>query len=370
MSIVISGTSGVDSSVEELLREVGKFVHPAKERTLFSLGGRSYYENPASDLLAFFLTPDAEHGFGCLFLSVFMDCMKGDQGSMSFHSVTVGREVETQEGNRIDVLVEGSDWVLVIENKVYHAQVNPFASYETHARKLRGGDQPCFAILSPDGQSARTGWTGVSYKGYCRALRERLAEVTYSVPYSKWHVFAREFILHLENELYTPVMTLDQAAFVEKHADGIEAVKKLDEQYRTFLEEELKRRLSAAIPGNVFTTKVESWAIRCSSPQWDRSNIAFRSEGTGTSRKFQLTVYLIGLSQVQRSKADAEFRQLRPWTEKAWLAWQTQPGFENREDALKELCRLGGIVAALFKAPDDPLPPPPTSVAEDVVKHE
>jgi hypothetical protein len=38
--------------LSRLLMEVGDYVHPEKERTLFTLGGRGYYENPASDIPA------------------------------------------------------------------------------------------------------------------------------------------------------------------------------------------------------------------------------------------------------------------------------------------------------------------------------
>jgi hypothetical protein len=61
-------------AMEACLNEVGKYVRPPKEKTLFPLGGRAYYENPALDLLAFFLRPDAEHGFNGLFLQAFLKC--------------------------------------------------------------------------------------------------------------------------------------------------------------------------------------------------------------------------------------------------------------------------------------------------------
>ena len=108
------------ADIEKLLVEVKAFIQPVKERTLFSLGGRGYYENPASDLLAFFLRPEAEHGFGSLFLQAFLDCMQVSSRDLSFTGVTVSRETQTKEGNRIDLVIQGPDWVLLIENKVYH----------------------------------------------------------------------------------------------------------------------------------------------------------------------------------------------------------------------------------------------------------
>ena len=52
----------MNPDLESFLSDVSNHVAPVKELTVFSVGGRGYYENPTTDLLAFFLRPDAEHG--------------------------------------------------------------------------------------------------------------------------------------------------------------------------------------------------------------------------------------------------------------------------------------------------------------------
>jgi len=137
-------------ALEDFLNEIEKHVPPRKEKTLFSLGGRGHYENPASDLLAFFLKPDAEHGFQAIFLQTFLDCMKVDYKAMRMSDVTVSREDMTEEGSRTDIVVQCKDWVLLIENKIYHIPNNPFDSYEAYGRKLPGGKNLSMGILSPN----------------------------------------------------------------------------------------------------------------------------------------------------------------------------------------------------------------------------
>jgi hypothetical protein len=371
MNTAMIAPNGIEESVTRVLHEVGKFVHPPKERTIFSLGGRSYYENPASDMLAFFLRPEEEHGFGCLFLSAFLDCTaqaetqcatKIDLRSLSFDGLEVHREVETQDRSRIDVLIDAPDWVMVIENKIYHSQVNPFAAYKAHAQTLRGKGNARFAILSPTGESATPGWTGVSYKDYCRALRKRLTEATYNTAYSKWHVFAREFILHLENELYSPAMTPEQANFVELNAERFKAVKDLDSQYRPFLSDQIMRRLSEAILDHIFTLRDEGWAIRCYSVQWGESHIVFQTEPPGASQRFLLRVDTINLSAEQQFKAEAELRPLRPAPARKWVTWRTRDGFTSRDEALTELCRIGKILSEIFRPPSPPPGPLPAEM--------
>ena len=41
----------------ELIKEVTKIELPDLEKTIFSIGGRGHYENPTSDILAFYPIP-------------------------------------------------------------------------------------------------------------------------------------------------------------------------------------------------------------------------------------------------------------------------------------------------------------------------
>ena len=53
----------------ELIKEVTKIELPDLEKTIFSIGGRGHYENPTSDILAFYPNdPEAEHQLGSLVL--------------------------------------------------------------------------------------------------------------------------------------------------------------------------------------------------------------------------------------------------------------------------------------------------------------
>jgi hypothetical protein len=344
------------TALEVFLNEIGKHVPPRKEKTLFSLGGRGYYENPASDLLAFFLKPDAEHGFKALFLQTFLDCMKIDSADMGMADVTVSREEYTVEGNRIDIVVQSPDWVLLIENKIYHIQNNPFDSYTAYGRSLPGGKKRLMmGILSPQGESVPEGWTPVSYQDYCTTLRRRLVEEFFDRTYSKWVVFAREFILHFENELYQPTMNNQDADYVEQHAEQIEQAKKLESDYRDFLSELLKSSLQTAIASHAFRTKAETWGIRCYADKWRYSHLAFLLNFSGKSPEFGVRIYLEDFTPEQKAQALQMFHGMKRDVEgEKCLTWQTQIGFGNRKAAVDELCRLGGLLAELFKSPPIP----------------
>jgi hypothetical protein len=351
------------AALESFLNEVGKHI-PRKEKTLFSLGGRGYYENPASDVLAFFLRPDEEHGFKALFLETFLECMNVVGLEMS--GVKVEREVETGNG-RIDIVVDGPDWLLLIENKIRHDQVNDFADYEAYGRRrLAGSKEPLMAILSPEGKKVIEKWEPVSYQNYCAALRRRLVQVLFDHACTKWAVFAREFILHFENELNQPSMNDNAVEFVEEHTEQIEQATKLASDYRAFLLELLKNRLGDALKNHSFTINNDlEWGLRCYADRWGGSFLAFLPRSSNPDRKFHVRVYLINFTPAQEEQARREFqkeRRMKPGSEGSnCLSWQTQSGFDKRTLAVDELCDLGMVLAGLFKTPTDPVLPSPPS---------
>jgi len=51
-------------NLKQKLEEAKSFFQPEIEKTIFSVGGRGYYENPISDILAFFFNPQEVHGLG------------------------------------------------------------------------------------------------------------------------------------------------------------------------------------------------------------------------------------------------------------------------------------------------------------------
>src|SRR6266542_4219409 len=317
--------------LESLLIEVGKFVIPAKEPSLFAVGGRGYYENPASDLLAFFLKPHAEHRLGDLFLSTFLECMGVDHRQYDLNHVDIKREEWTENENRIDLQILGTDWCLLIENKIYHWEANPFTSYEDNANRL-GKKTKLYSVLSPSGRIKKEGkkedWKGVSYPNYCKALRLKLPEINSYEPYSKWRLFARELILHLENELYNPPMTPEQVDFVEGHAAQIAEVQKLAAQYSEFILGELNRRLNNNAPGFTFDIREEAWRFQCTSPHWGDTEIDLLKP-EGTEQKFSIRVYLKNLSEPQLSNAKTALGHMKqPVIEGPYLYWTSRTGDE------------------------------------------
>lgn len=259
----------VSESMKRLVKEVRKHAIAPKAKTFFSIEGIiGHYENPTSELLCFFLSPNEEHGLGSLFLRAFFTCLGKDSSALNLTDADgCKREVRTRDFKLIDMIVSGSDWVLIIENKIGHWPANPFLSYEKHATRYYPGKNQYFAILSPAGKPELKwpNWEPVSYQNFCDALKVEFAKTGFQHPDSKWQIFAKELILHLENELYDPAMTLttEQRNFVESNLENISHLKQLFDCYTAELRNELTARLQQEIPSRPFRFYDRPWDIAC-----------------------------------------------------------------------------------------------------------
>jgi len=337
--------------LEELLNEVGKYIRPKKEKTLFSLGGRGHYENPVSDLLAFFLDPAEIHGLGPLFLRAFLECLADESLlQLSLDGVKITREESTNNQNRIDLVVRGSGWMLLIENKIYHWVANPLDDYERHFTELNQGTLPILVILSPGGQRHAEKWKGVSYKDYCKRLDHHLQSLQKSNVLSKWMIFAREWILHMENELYTKPMEENAIAFVEKHWKQLKEAQQLAEDYRKFLLQRLPKVLQEALEDPKVSSKDDTWCIRLMGSRWKEANIAWAYPAAHPGEIF-LRVYVNKPNENQLDIAKEAFdaKSMVFGKEGSWCKWQSR-NISTRAEAEKELIDLAKAIARMMSA--------------------
>ena len=350
---------------EQFLTEVPKHVPEPKETTIFSLGGRGYYENPTSDLLAFFLKPDREHRLGNLFLDAFLECLEPGPENHLGPDVSVEREVPTGTGGRMDLVLKGRDGVLLIENKIYHhQQFNPFDEYRKYGEKVRCKRPLLLAVLSPDGRSSHPDWHGVSYRDYCVKISEGLDAVPAGDARSKWWCFAREFVIHLQNELYSPAMMSDQITFAEQHEFQLQEAKKLAVAYRQFLNERLREVLAEKFPDHGIWTKDDGWGIRCKSTPWGNSDIVWWSEVSEKETTYGMNVYLCDPSPKQLELARSRlvgFLVERDW-EEHWQGltchgWKTIGKTSSREEAETELIQIASILDEILHSKSEPSAP-------------
>lgn len=314
--------------LKELISHLKELPNPElPEPTLFSIGGRGYYENPTSDVLAFFCNSEGVHGLGSLVMdALFAALAKLDIDSFAFNDVSLVsepvREVTTKNDKRLDLLLEGNEWVMVIENKIYHQQNNPFETYERHIKKQFPSKTPIYVVLSPNG-GAPEGWISLRYPLLIDSLKENLAQAFISQPLNKWFVLLREFILHMEGIMTGSTMPKETMDYVLANLHEINQAQNLKQKVVSALQQELLQVLQHHFPDEKIDTKIHHWhgypAIRFYFESWDtKSNVVLFLDGR-KDKAFCINYYAYGMAnQAQRDQADASLKEEdcgKPWDE-------------------------------------------------------
>lgn len=128
---------------------------------IFEICNISTRETSISSVLAFFLDPGEVHGFGDLFLKSLLECIECgfsvDEVEFSDIEVETERFIKGEtEGGRADIWIEGSiedkHFAIIIENKIYASENNPFEEIYNKFLKDVNNEYSAFCktiLLSP-----------------------------------------------------------------------------------------------------------------------------------------------------------------------------------------------------------------------------
>lgn len=246
-----------------------------REENIFSVGARGHYENPVSDLLAFFIDPSAAHGMENRVLQALLNCIKQDPDQY-IERIDASlikppeREGVTNNSKRIDLLLESEKWVMLIENKIYHHLNNPLETYAQWANKKFQGKEVILLVLSIEGAKPER-WAGVSWKRFLDELKSVMSNSFSFGELNKWHVLFREYILHLET-LVSPIEYSDKEMdFVFSNLNEIKNLVTLRQDVIKSFQEMLRIKLERVFDSKV-SSGLETWggfpALRFSLSKW------------------------------------------------------------------------------------------------------
>ena len=181
--------------LKALLDEMEPWFLKPVEPNIFSIGGRGHYENPISDILRFFCDGTESHGLDSLVSNALLKALNLDP----FEVIATNREEVTGERKRIDIVLEGHSCVVVIENKIFSGQYNPYGKYKKHIEnkytKNKDGVayKKVYVVLSPTGSvegeaKKDESWQGLSYLALIDSLKSEpiLVQNIMEQPYNKW----------------------------------------------------------------------------------------------------------------------------------------------------------------------------------------
>lgn len=214
---------------EALINKFRALDFTDNELNLFDVGTRGHFENPTTELLSFFLNSAKSHNLDDSFF-------RGLQSAIAQKNIlpnlgvleSVETEVSTQNGKRIDLLVETDTALIVIECKIYHYQNNPFDEYTAFGNeRINKGNQDSTSktlvklVLCLDGNVnaniATDGWYGISYNELVEHIEKSLSQTMFDNPYNKWAFFAKEFLSHLKGLNTMTEINKDELSFLTEN---------------------------------------------------------------------------------------------------------------------------------------------------------
>jgi len=116
--------------ITKLLIDFQKIPKRIRNRTFMEISGYPHYENVCSNILKFYFETENEHNLNDLLLKSLLQSSKCEiDDEYTFENITVEREIATIQNNRLDLLIETDEYIIGIENKIFHFLHNDLTDY-------------------------------------------------------------------------------------------------------------------------------------------------------------------------------------------------------------------------------------------------
>ena len=205
------------------LKNLPKAVN--REPTFMEIAGYPHFENVCSNILAFYLQPSNNHGFGTLFLDVLVTLINEEMVTDG-GDIDVRREELTRNEKRIDLVIESENYIIGIENKIFAGLYNDFCDYSKHLSSLSDGRQVCKVLLSLHlipSSPALCGFYPISYQIFFQKVLTNID--SYSLAVNEPHqTFLLDFIRTIQNLQRVTTMDQQRLEYFRNNYQGITAL--------------------------------------------------------------------------------------------------------------------------------------------------
>jgi hypothetical protein len=211
---------------ESLLKDFEYIPIKKQNLTIMQVAGYPHYENVASNILAFFLNPLGEHNLNDLLLSSLITASIGENSLVS-QNINVIREYPTDLGNRIDLVVQGPNFVIGIENKIRHWLANDLNDYRNTLDLIGSGKRVIKLVLSPNNKKipssilSQNDFIGVTYSELWVAVESKL-EFYRAGSDQKWLFYLLDFMETTKNFSNMTMKLEESDQFFINHNESIE----------------------------------------------------------------------------------------------------------------------------------------------------
>jgi hypothetical protein len=218
------------------LLEKFKTLPPQVRRlpTLLQLSGYPHYENVCSNILRFLFDTAEVHGFENLMLKSLLQC--ANQLALAeriTETEGVYREVVTDSGARIDLVIETEELAIAIENKIFHWLHNDLDDYQKFIEhKYQAKTERLFVVLSLRSESnLPPSYINITYEQFLPVVQANVGHHALNAN-SKYVILLLDFIETIRNLYMKP--TVNEAMF-NLIADNEHQIKELSNEHKKLL---------------------------------------------------------------------------------------------------------------------------------------
>tara|TARA_R110000751_G_scaffold112188_1_gene211006 strand:+ start:12736 stop:13917 length:1182 start_codon:yes stop_codon:yes gene_type:complete len=231
-------------------------------KNMFDILGVQNKETINSRILAYFLDPNEDHGFGTLFfdslLCLLIDIKGKDWNSndysgefqVSTEDTTYYSEEEDQQQKRIDITIKGEDWCIIIENKLYHFLKNPLKSYWQHAKKtslnVTGVVLSLKAMMEDECREHDVSFINITHKSWLDQIQKSL--ILADIDNDTDIIYLREYIKTIESHYqymkHRPTHNALVQGFINQK-DAIASIEKKKKEATDFIDRQIEEVFEA-----------------------------------------------------------------------------------------------------------------------------
>lgn len=205
-----------------LLDEFGVIEKPSiSPPTFLEIAGHPHYENVCSNILAFFFDSNEAHCLENLFITSMLNCIEFDYEKKDVETLNVSREVLTTNGNRIDLVIECGDIIIVIENKIWARLYNNLEEYSNFANKEYDKERIKIVLsILPVFQNVRNEFVNVTYTTFFEEIKKNIGDrIIQANP--KYLTYLTDFIESILNLMKPDEMNKEMLDFFILEKDRI-----------------------------------------------------------------------------------------------------------------------------------------------------
>lgn len=205
-----------------------------------------HYENVCSNILRFYFDTSQPHGLKNLLLKSLLQAIdKGDLAEQIIKTErgNVNREVRTDDAKRIDLLIQTDDYVIIIENKIYHHLTNQLSYYQSYIKAKYSKLRPLYVLLAPEkiiaqnlpetlksdkeclNEDAEKGFKSITYNEFFTKVKFNLGDYIQNAE-TKYLAYFIDFMTSIENLNKSMTLPPELVRFVTENEENIEKVKK------------------------------------------------------------------------------------------------------------------------------------------------